>query len=695
MQLGLSAGCQAAQENRMNGDGKTHERRTEPPRSGLAEFVAELRRRKLGPFLIAYTAFAWVLLQLGEIVMPAFGLGDGALRLLVIGIALLFPPAAALAWLFDLTRQGFRRTVTVAQYSAAPRIALVLTSLLVAGGAGLWLHANGMLAGEDGDEPISLAAYPPEEPITSVAVLPLRDNSEDASLAHIGAGMHDEIIMYLGQVDGLRVVSRSSVERYAGEDASAPQIGKELGVEALIEGSVNRSDTLLRATLRLVHAPSDTQMDAFTIDTTGMDALSFQSFVAATTADRVDAALRPESELASRARDGPPIGRTAPGGGQADPAAVEAYLTGLQAFDREDGESLAAAASHFEEAIRLDSSFAPAFTGLAVTRIALALEDGLLDSAEAIASYEDASQALTMAPYSTEARDIFSLVSRAAGRRQPELGEREEPAEPLRISIGDGEPTTVDISALDTVLIGGATRLGRSLAARLVARGSSVGSGDDDSSRPSSVDTELREALWLIGNGEFVRAADNLRSFVRADGKTSDRAWQFLINTVASAGDPDDLAETIVDWSESGASEAPGVNEAVEIASAVAAAGLKAFWSWQAGRLKEADSLAEKPSRTELARAHAGAGLSGEALDYLSQALAAGEPQIFTILNDPVWDGLRRDDRFIEIARLVRELRFSPAIRADGDLRPGGSPRGGRRPARGPGPGGPEPTEPH
>ena len=78
--------------------------------SGFSRFVAELRRRHVVRFAIAYAAAAFVLLQLAEIVFPAFGLGEVHLRILVIGVTLLFPPAVVLAWVFDITAEGIKRT---------------------------------------------------------------------------------------------------------------------------------------------------------------------------------------------------------------------------------------------------------------------------------------------------------------------------------------------------------------------------------------------------------------------------------------------------------------------------------------------------------------------------------------------------------------------------------------------------------
>ena len=664
------------------------------PKGGFATFLAELRRRKLGPFLIGYTAIAWVLLQLGEIVMPAFGLGDGALRVLVISIALAFPPAAALAWLFDLTRDGFKRTVTVAQGSALPRAALAAASLVVAGGAGLWLNANGLLSGTGSEsaDPAPLVAYDPAEPISSVAVLPLRDNSEDASLGYLGAGMQDELIMHLGQLDGLRVVSRSSVDRYAFDTASAPQIGRDLGVEALIEGSVNRSDTLLRAMLRLVHAPSDTQLDAFTVDTVGMDPLSFQTFVAEVAALRVDLTLKGVGEAELALAETPPA---QPGGrpwsrrwitdtaARIDPAAAELYLLGMDAFQSEEAGGWERAREHFAEALRHDSSFAPAIAGLAATRLSAALGDGVIDSAEAEAAFGQASRALDVDPGIPEVREVFALVSRATGNRSgswPRLAEAGAVNAPVTADAGGLEGLEIDALAFDTTLVEGVTGLGRTLANRIAILG-----GEDPgpaastgvAARPGAVDRpggqrgrdrRVREALWLMGSGDLGGAADRLREVVDAADGGPPEAWSLLVNVLASAGDAARVADAFAEWGTSGASNAPDDSTVGALVQALSAEGMPAYWEWRIARLMEGGGGPEGTGgarRMELARAHAGAGDREQALRFLRQGFERREPEVFTILRDPVWDALRRDEEFMEIAHLVRELWYSRTISRD------------------------------
>ena len=94
------------------------------PNSGFGQFVAEMRRRHVVRFAFGYAAAAFVILQLAEIVFPAFGIGEGGLRLLVVATGLGFPPSLVLAWMYDLTSDGIQRTDGVVTSPLLPRLAM-------------------------------------------------------------------------------------------------------------------------------------------------------------------------------------------------------------------------------------------------------------------------------------------------------------------------------------------------------------------------------------------------------------------------------------------------------------------------------------------------------------------------------------------------------------------------------------------
>ena len=258
--------------------------------SGFGQFVAEMRRRHVVRFAFGYLAAAFVILQLAEIVFPAFGLGEGALRLLVVVTGLGFPPALVLAWVYDITTEGIKRTAAGDDASPVlPKLALgglLIATLGVTGALGAYLADQGVfdeVETVDGIEPLPVraAAFVPGTPIRSIAVLPLDDFSPSGDQAYFAAGMHEEIIAKLGLLDGLRVVSRRTVMRYTGTTLTMAQIGSELDVDVIVEGSVNRTENQTRVTLRIVHAASESDIETLQWDEAVIDdVLEFQTEVA-------------------------------------------------------------------------------------------------------------------------------------------------------------------------------------------------------------------------------------------------------------------------------------------------------------------------------------------------------------------------------------------------------------------------------
>ncbi|HIF21336.1 MAG TPA: hypothetical protein EYQ27_05370 [Gemmatimonadetes bacterium] len=155
----------------------------------MSRFVSEMRRRHVVRFALGYAAAAFVILQLADPVFPAFGLGENALRILVIVLALGLPPAAVVAWIYDVTRDGIVRTEGGAD-NVVPRLALLVVTVSVVSGLGVWLAALGVFAPAESAASLAdtrstfqepLAEYDPTAPIRSIAVLPLEDFSSDGT----------------------------------------------------------------------------------------------------------------------------------------------------------------------------------------------------------------------------------------------------------------------------------------------------------------------------------------------------------------------------------------------------------------------------------------------------------------------------------------------------------------------------------
>jgi serine/threonine protein kinase/Flp pilus assembly protein TadD len=195
---------------------------------------------------------------------------------------------------------------------------------------------------------------PSEAPkIHSLAVLPLANLSKDPEQEYFVEGMADELITELAQISGLRVISRTSTMRYLRNPKPIPEIAKELGVDAVIEGSVERSGDQVRITAQLINARTDTHLWAHSYQRDLRDVLAMQSEVARAIAREVQVQLTPQEK--ARLDSVRPV----------DPVAHEAYLKGLYHWNFHTGDELQKAIAEYQRAIQIDPNYALAYVGLA------------------------------------------------------------------------------------------------------------------------------------------------------------------------------------------------------------------------------------------------------------------------------------------------------------------------------------------
>jgi TolB-like protein len=191
------------------------------------------------------------------------------------------------------------------------------------------------------------------QPINSLAVLPLLNLSGDTSQDYFADGMTEVLIADLGQIRALHVISRTSAMAYKGSRKPLPEIGRELGVRAVVEGSVMRFGDQVRITAQLIEVPADRHIWAHSYTEELGNALVLQSRVARDIAQRVEAALTfPEQLALAKPR-------------AVKPEAFEDYLKGRYFWNKRTSDGLRAAIACFERAIERDPSFAAAHSGLA------------------------------------------------------------------------------------------------------------------------------------------------------------------------------------------------------------------------------------------------------------------------------------------------------------------------------------------
>lgn len=197
---------------------------------------------------------------------------------------------------------------------------------------------------------------PAEEKIESLAVLPLKNLSDDPKQEYFADGMTEELIAKLARISALRVISRTSVMEYKGAHKPLPEIAKELNVDAILEGSVLHSGDRVRITAQLIHAPTDRHLWAETYERDLTDILALQNDVASSVVQEIQAKLTPEEQTQLA---------VAP---KVNPAAYETYLRGVYYASRSQGtiDERRLAITMFERAIEIDSNFAQAYARLSM-----------------------------------------------------------------------------------------------------------------------------------------------------------------------------------------------------------------------------------------------------------------------------------------------------------------------------------------
>ncbi len=628
--------------------------------SGLSHFLAELGRRHVVRFALGYAAAAFVLLQLAEIVFPAFGFGDIWLRALVIAVALGFLPAVVLAWVFDLTPEGLKRTEDLPQSPGAghvqaglsARVALVVLTFVIAGGLALTLIDTGALTADgfgpsaDADRSLALTEYDPGAPVTSLAVLALDDFTEGGGQEYFTSGMQEELITQLSQVPGLRVVSRTSVARYAGSDTPVPVIGRALGVDAIIEGSVVRSGDRVRITIQLIHASSDTHIWSARYDRDLTDVLTLQSEVALEVVRAILGEISPEDDSRLRLvadRD-------------VDPTAQDAYLRGKEAFDRGTPEGYDTAMVLFGEAVEADSAWAPALAGLASSRFLVTMEDAEQSPVELERAHVEARRAFELDSTSVEAREVFKYIEQSINEVMPSHAlEAPHPPKPKGGAVyvmsvpGVGDSVVITLEAMDSAWVGAVTRLGSGLERRILRWTTRDSEGQQ---------REVFAARHLLDDGQYSAASSVLEDILEVSPEL-DHAWKLLIQSAVASEEPEAIVAAFRLWSDAAVEGSPDGATVDALAVAVDRAGMTGYWSWTLAILEARRSRGEPVSTVELASAHAGLGQTEEALRLLAEALSEGDRRVLMVPTDPAWDEIRRDPRYQQMSRQIRSLRFA------------------------------------
>jgi TolB-like protein/predicted Zn-dependent protease len=315
-------------------------------------FVTELRRRHVYRVAVAYCVVGWVLIQIATQVFPFLEIPNWAIRLVIMLLVIGFPIALIIAWAFELTPDGFKRTESADAARQHSRGGVWIAVVLIAAVLSLGLFFVGRYTtshpGVDGRA--ALASLPEK----SIAVLPFENLSEDKSNAYFATGIQDEILTRLAKISELKVISRTSTAQYQSKPGNVSEVAKQLGVAHVLEGSVQKAGDAVRVNVQLINAQKDSHVWAETYDRKLIDIFAVETEIARSIAEQLQTKLagHEQQALAIKPTD--------------NATAYDAYLRGLAA----ETESLISvyplqkAISFYKRAVQLDPNFALAWARL-------------------------------------------------------------------------------------------------------------------------------------------------------------------------------------------------------------------------------------------------------------------------------------------------------------------------------------------
>jgi len=342
----------------------------------MSGFFEELQRRKVYRVAAAYVVAAGFLIQMASATFPAWELPNWSLRLVIVLLLIGFPIALILAWAYDITAQGIRITPTTGVHLRRNLILLIATAVIVSASAGFFLLSGAVWHKMD----------------KSVAVLPFQNLSSDPENAYFADGIQEEVLTRLAKIADLKVISRASTQQYQSEPGNVAEIAKQLGVENILEGSVQKAGHQVRVNVHLINAQTGSQVWAETYDRKLSDILAVESEIAKGIAESLQATLTGGEEQALAANP------------TNNPEAYDAYLRGLafEARGNYSSDALYKAIDFYDLAVRLDPNFALAWARLSGAHALLYFNRGDTTAARRDAAKDALEHAQKLQPNSPE-----------------------------------------------------------------------------------------------------------------------------------------------------------------------------------------------------------------------------------------------------------------------------------------------------
>jgi TolB-like protein/Tfp pilus assembly protein PilF len=376
----------------------------EERQSFISAVMGELSRRKVLRTVGAYAVGVFVVLQLMDAAVEPLRLPDWLPTLVVVVLILGFPIVFVLAWQFDITGEGIRRTRDDDLLAPGQRFALFSAMLVATGGLafGFFQYYGGIFTN---DTPTSADAADRtfSAPENSIAVLPFADLSETGDQAHLSDGMAEEILNLLAQVEGLHVAARTSSFAFRDRETDIREIGRALNVSTVLEGSLRTSGDRIRLTAQLINVEDGYHIWSETFDRDLGDVFALQDEVASSIAGSLVDSFAGLAEEAPTARP-------------RNLAAFEAYGAGRLHWWRRTPAELEKAIQLFGEALEHDPQYAPAYAAIADSYILMSLYGDMNQLRAVDKALRYIEHALELDPESAEAHAALGLARLEIGQ---------------------------------------------------------------------------------------------------------------------------------------------------------------------------------------------------------------------------------------------------------------------------------------